>query len=176
MAMLARKFNKYLRMKKFENGRKPQRKDISKEGTSKREKDPIVCYECKKPSHIKFDCPFLKKQNSRKKAIKAIWSDSDTSDDDESMDEKITNLCFMALEEQKVTSNSCDSNPYTFDELQDAFGELAIDFEYMNLKYKKMIFKLNVENELLTNAKIDLEKKIDYMKVEIDELIKKNVN
>ena len=92
--------------------------------------------------------------------MKDIWRDSDTSDDDESIDEKIANLCFMALEEQKVTSNSCDLNPYTFDELQDAFEELAIDFESMNLRYKKIISKLNVENELLTNVKIDLEKKI----------------
>ena len=85
----------------------------------------------------------------------ARWSDSDYSDDDE-----IANLCFMALEEPKVTSNSCDSNPYTFDELQDAFEELAINFDSMNLRYKKIISKLNVENELLTNAKIDLEKKL----------------
>ena len=45
----------------------------------------------------------------------------------------------MALEELEVTSNSCDSTPYTFGELQDAFEELDIDFESMNLKYKKMI-------------------------------------
>ena len=102
--------------------------------------------------------------------MKDIWRDSDTSDDDESIDEKIANICFMALEEQKVTSNSCDSNPYIFDELQDAFEELAIDFESMNLRYMKMISKLNVENELLTNAKIDLEKKIDGMRIKYDEL------
>ena len=78
--------------------------------------------------------------------------------------------CLMAIEELKVTSNSCDSTPYTFDEFQDAFEELAIDFESMNLRYKKMISKLNVENELLTNAKIDLEKKIDGMRIKYDEL------
>ena len=78
------------------------------------------------------------------------WSDSDYSNDDESINDEISNLCLMALEEQKVSYNSCDSTPYTFDELQDAFDELAIDFESMNLRYKKMIFKLNVENELLS--------------------------
>ena len=78
--------------------------------------------------------------------------------------------CLMAIEELKVTSNSCDSTPYTFDELQDAFEELAIDFESMNLKYKKMISKLNVENELLSKTKIDLEKIIDGMKIEFDKL------
>ena len=39
-----------------------------------------------------------------------------------------------------------------------------------------MIAKLNVENELLFRTKIDLEKNIDSMKVEIDELTKKNTN
>ena len=109
------------------------------------------------------------------KAMVATQNDSDASDDN-SYDDEIANLCLMALDDSWVTSNSYESNSYTFDELQDAFEELAIDFESMNMKYKKMIFKLNVENELLSNTKIDLEKKIDYMKVEIDELIKKNVN
>ena len=76
----------------------------------------------------------------------------------------------MALEEIEVTSISCESNSYSFDELQDAFEKLAIDFESMNLKYKKIISKLNVENELLSKTKIDLEKIIDDMKIEFDEL------
>ena len=59
--MFARKFNKYMRMKKYGNARKPQRREMIKGESSKREKDPIVCYECKKPSYIKFECPFLKK-------------------------------------------------------------------------------------------------------------------
>ena len=78
--------------------------------------------------------------------------------------------CLMAIKELKVTSNSCDSTTYTFDELQDAFEELAIDFESMNMKYKKMISTLNVENELLSKTKIDLEKIIDGMRIKYDEL------
>ena len=44
------------------------------------------------------------------------------------------------------------------------------------MKYKKMIAKLNIENELLSKAKNDLEKNIDCMKNEIDELTEKNTN
>ena len=43
----------------------------------------------------------------------------------------------------------------------------------MNMKYKKMITKLNVENEMLSKAKIDLEKSIDSMKIEIDDWLRK---
>ena len=82
----------------------------------------------------------------------------------------------MAIDDSNVTSTFCASNVYTFDELQDAFEELAIDFESMNMKYKKMIAKLNMENDFLSKAKIDLEKNIDNMKVKIDELTKKNTN
>ena len=76
----------------------------------------------------------------------------------------------MAFEELEVTSNSCSSTPYIFYKLQDVFEELAIEFENMNLKYKKMISKLNVENELFSKMKIDLEKIIDGMRIEFVKL------
>ena len=46
----------------------------------------------------------------------------------------------------------------------------------MNVKYKKMIAKLSIENVMLSKAKIELEKSIDSMKSELDDLTKKNVN
>ena len=46
----------------------------------------------------------------------------------------------------------------------------------MNMKYKKILANLNVENEMLSKAKINLEKSIDSMKIEIDDLTKKNAN
>ena len=179
MAMFARKFNKFMRMKRFGNARRPQRKEIMKGESSKKEKDPIVCYECKKPGHIKFECPLLKKQSSRKpykKAMMATWSDSDISEDESHDDDEVANLCFMALDDPKVILNTHDSNAYTFDELQDAFDELAIDFESMNVKYKKMIAKLSIENVMLTKAKIELEKNLECMTSELDVLSKKNEN
>ena len=60
MTMFVRKFNRFMRMKKYGNGRKPQRREMSKGESSKREKDPIVYYEYKKSGHIKFEFPFLK--------------------------------------------------------------------------------------------------------------------
>ena len=75
--------------------------------------------------------------------------------------------------DSKVNSISCDSSTYSFDELQDAFDELAIDFENMNVKYKKTIAKLSIENVMLIKAKIELEKNIDSMKSELDDLTKR---
>ena len=62
----------------------------------------------------------------------ATWSDSDAFDDD-SYNDVVANLCLVAIDDSKVTSTSCNSNAYTFDELQDAFEELAINFESMNI-------------------------------------------
>ena len=96
--------------------------------SNKREKDPIVCQKCRKSGHIKFECPLLNKQLKRpsKKAMVATRSDSDASDDDSHNDE-VANLCLMKIDDSKVTSTFCDCNAYKFDELQDAFEELAID-------------------------------------------------
>ncbi|XVF56375.1 hypothetical protein PTKIN_Ptkin06aG0115300 [Pterospermum kingtungense] len=38
----------------------------------------------------------------------------------------------------------------------------------MNLRYKKIVFKLNIENEFLMNTKIKLEKKNDLLKTNFD--------
>ena len=170
MAMFAKRFNKFMRMNK---ARRPPRKEIMKGDSSKKEKEPIICYECKKPGHIKFECPMWKKSNlkkQKKKAMVATWSDSDTSDNDE---EEVANLCLMAHDEPKVLSNA---NTYSFDELQDAFDELALEFEAMNLKYKKMNSKLKEENKTLSMTNSNLIKKVDELQVNVDDLTIKNKN
>ena len=74
----------------------------------------------------------------------------------------------MVIEKLEVTSNSCDSTPFTFDELQEAFEELAIEFEKMNLKYKRMISKFNVENEFLMKTKVELERQNEKLKLNFE--------
>ena len=56
----------------------------------------LVCYECRKPCHIKLDCPLLEKKKGKyerkKKALNAEkWSDSKC----ETNDEEEANLCLM---------------------------------------------------------------------------------
>ena len=45
---------------------------------------PPICYNCKKEGHMKSECPLLKKEEKVKRAMKAIW---DNSDNDNSSDE-----------------------------------------------------------------------------------------
>ncbi|MQL84916.1 hypothetical protein Taro_017425 [Colocasia esculenta] len=116
-AFLSRRLQCILAKKKYQSGRryfkkgkefkKPEAKDV------KRSKP--TCYECKKPRHIKEECPklekveFKKKDNTKKfkkfkkKAMAAAW-DNDTDSDSElssSEEEENANLTFMANIEDK---------------------------------------------------------------------------
>ncbi|KAK8313744.1 hypothetical protein V6Z12_D01G130200 [Gossypium hirsutum] len=88
--------------KPFNKAKRFPIRDIIKGEPSKKKKDPIICYKCKKSGHIKFDCPQLKKKGAlrqKKKAMMTTWSDSDSSDNDE--DNEVDSLCLITIEEPK---------------------------------------------------------------------------
>ena len=66
-------------------------------------KESIVCYECKKPGHIKPKCPLLKK--SKKMAMVAAWSYSEESEQDDDTQEEVASVALMTLEDE-VKSNT----------------------------------------------------------------------
>ncbi|KAL4346788.1 hypothetical protein GQ457_17G011520 [Hibiscus cannabinus] len=74
----------------------------------------------------------------------------------------------LALDEPKVSSNSTELNSYTFDELQDAFDELFLEFETMNSKFKKMISKLEFENDFLLKTKLDFENQNEILQNDLE--------
>ncbi|KAA3461764.1 UBN2 domain-containing protein [Gossypium australe] len=49
------------------------------------------------------------------------------------------NLCLTAIDDIKVTSNSSTLNDYSFDELQDAYDELGLEFKVMMSKHNKNV-------------------------------------
>ncbi|KAA3472937.1 zf-CCHC domain-containing protein/UBN2 domain-containing protein [Gossypium australe] len=81
MTMFAKTFKRFMKSNK---GIIFQRKEGLKLEPNK-EKDLIICYECKKLGHIKFDCPQRKKNESIKqkhKANVATLSNEDSSNND----------------------------------------------------------------------------------------------
>ncbi|KAL4284161.1 hypothetical protein GQ457_16G016240 [Hibiscus cannabinus] len=92
MAFLAKRFTRFM---KSNRGRKFLRKGDFKNKNREEEKDQLICYECKKPGHIRTECPQLKKKSfGKKKKLKAhvaTWSDEESSDEDE---EEVANLYF----------------------------------------------------------------------------------
>ncbi|KAK8370586.1 hypothetical protein V6Z12_A01G186800 [Gossypium hirsutum] len=102
MAMFARRFKKFMRSNRGRNFQKDEWLKLE----STKEKDSIICYECKKPGYIKFDCPQRKKKGARKQKLKtlvATWSDEDSSN---SEDQEVANLCLMDIDDPKVTCNT----------------------------------------------------------------------
>ncbi|MQM03633.1 hypothetical protein Taro_036419 [Colocasia esculenta] len=86
-----------------------KKKNQAKGETSKNEE--VTCFECRKPGHIRPECPELKKKKtyskgngktSKKKAL-AAWSDEDTSTEEES-EEEIANLCLIAKSDHEKDS------------------------------------------------------------------------
>ena len=76
MVMLARRFRKYYK-------KASKRRKFRNYKNQKEKNEQITCYECKKPGHIRPQCPLFNKL--KKKATVATWDDNDegTSDDEE---------------------------------------------------------------------------------------------
>ncbi|GAV78811.1 zf-CCHC domain-containing protein/UBN2 domain-containing protein, partial [Cephalotus follicularis] len=112
---------------KMNKARRFQKKNFNKGEGSKM--DPLTCFECNKPGHIKVDCPQLKKKKIfKKKALKA-WHLSDDESSDDEVTEQVANLCFMALSDDDEDSENEVGDSYTFGELQFAFDELLVEFK-----------------------------------------------
>lgn len=75
----------------------------------------MVCYESKKPSHIKYDCPLFKSGKFKKKAMKVTWDDSYEGEFEEEENE-VANMFFMEIINAKVTNSS---SSHSFDDLDD---------------------------------------------------------
>ncbi|XP_057418480.1 uncharacterized protein LOC130712678 [Lotus japonicus] len=92
------------------------------EGGSNIDKSNITCFECKKPGHIKPDCPRLAKKSikkpfyKKKKSLAAGWDDYEdgSEDDDEDEDED----ALVALMASAESSNDEEDGEKQFAKLQ----------------------------------------------------------
>ncbi|KAH9649766.1 hypothetical protein KPL70_026110 [Citrus sinensis] len=87
MDMLARRLRKLFK----KSGERRKSRDLK---NRKEKKEVIKCYECKKPGHIRTECPLLNKL--KKKAMVATWDDSDEETSDGEEHQEMTNLALMA--------------------------------------------------------------------------------
>ncbi|KAL6323226.1 hypothetical protein AAG906_029233 [Vitis piasezkii] len=71
LALITRKLNKYMRGERFRG------KESSSQGDKEKweKKGDLICFKCKKPRHIKYDCPLYKIEAKKrmKKTMMATW-------------------------------------------------------------------------------------------------------
>ena len=79
ISLLVRKVRNFMKKKNNYPRKKPLRRR-----ERQKESEEGICYECRKPGHLKIDCPQLKKESKKKKrALVATWGDSEDSSIDE---------------------------------------------------------------------------------------------
>ncbi|KAL2542607.1 CCHC-type domain-containing protein [Abeliophyllum distichum] len=102
LVFLVKKWRGFLNNRRFRNNMRFQKKYDKGEEKNKK----IVCYDCDKSGHKKIECPNRKKF-TKKKALQTTWDDSDEDDiEEDEVQEEITNMCFMAIEDELSTNNN----------------------------------------------------------------------
>ena len=132
----------------------------------------MICYKCKNPGHVKYDCPLYQAKREKRRAMVATWNQSEDSSDDEDKNE-VSNMCFMDFEEKDEVNSNLDENEdfiFEYDDLLKAIYKL----DEKNTSIKKKLFELQKELDEIKGkfskikaSKISLEK-------ENEELLKKN--
>ncbi|GAB2299238.1 hypothetical protein Dimus_038553 [Dionaea muscipula] len=160
LALLSSKFKRFLR-KKNERKKFPKKNFYKKEEPSKANQGDVICYNCQRPGHMGYECqhPKVEKSKSKnlykgkKKSLLATWMNQskDESTDDDSSQNEVANLCFMAKEDPDNEDNEVTNDSYTFDELLDAFHEMHDVLESFKVKNKSLnkniaSLTLNIEN------------------------------
>ncbi|GAV71730.1 zf-CCHC domain-containing protein [Cephalotus follicularis] len=170
VALITSQFKKFLKSQK---GKKALKKFPHNVESSKKEEP--TCYECKKPGHLKNECPnlkkkekFIKEHSKKKKAMVATWDHSDLSSSDESgSDEEVVNFALMAMEKDTSEDESENEVNFTFDELQIAYENLFKEYESVCLKnktLKKNAISISKELETLKNENSKYVNEIESLK------------
>ncbi|KAH9751297.1 hypothetical protein KPL71_014237 [Citrus sinensis] len=143
MDMLARRFRKLFK----KSGERRKFRDLK----NRKEKNEVIkCYECKKPGHIRTECPLLNKL--KKKAMVATWDDSDEETSDDEEHQEMTNLALMAIGDELDDELDEVNDLPTYDKLHDAFKELYDEWMKIDKKnacLKRKMVELKNENESL---------------------------
>ena len=138
IALMTRQFRSFLKRKQ----KRRQQWNRGKFNRNGKVSNEVICYECRKPGHIKTDCPKLKATPSKekveekpmvkkgkKKFQRAFWADSASDSSETEKEEEVTNLCLMADNvDQSDQEEVCD---LTYDELFEVS-------EHMHDAYRKM--------------------------------------
>lgn len=169
MALYARKFKKFFGKPKNFNKEYPKRTNFKK-GNQERS-EPLRCFECNQPGHIRTECPKLKSRQPQRRAMKATWDSYASEDEVEEQGEKANVVCCMANETIEVSprpltiieSDYYSDNDIENMDLEEAYDELCNDHKIL-LKKVTSSMKSNSTKSLKIES---LEKELAELKVEL---------
>ncbi|GAV86987.1 UBN2 domain-containing protein, partial [Cephalotus follicularis] len=117
------------------------------ENVEVKKKKSIVLKASKEDSESDKDGDVALITSQFKKFLKTTWDDSDPSSSEEESDEEVSNIVFMAIEEENE-----DEVNFMFDELQNAYENFFNEYENVCLKnksLKKNVISMSKELEIL---------------------------
>ncbi|GAV65261.1 zf-CCHC domain-containing protein [Cephalotus follicularis] len=164
VALITSQFKRFLKNQK---GKKAFKKNFPQDEESSKREEP-TCYECKKPGHFKNECPAIQEKNEyfkKKKAMVATWSDSDPSSSEEESDEEVAHIAYMEIQDEEENEVN-----FTFDELQNAYEKLYVEYENVCMKnktLKKNAISMTKEIEILKNENNYHKNEIDVLNVSL---------
>ncbi|KAK0604511.1 hypothetical protein LWI29_016360 [Acer saccharum] len=179
MALLVRKFRKFMRKGAKSSGKYSRDKEVKKSFTPPHERSghaksnrKVQCFKCKKLGHYASDCPSGdSKRDNKGKAMAATWSEDDASSDEESSsdessseEELVSNfVAFMASHStlEDVNQDSLDK------EIDQSHQECLND----NPSYIDLLAKVKFLEEKLKLALSEIDEKEDLIKIQVDEFV-----
>ncbi|KAK0571758.1 hypothetical protein LWI29_021059 [Acer saccharum] len=179
MALLVRKFRKFMRKGAKSSGKYSRDKEVKKSFTPPHERSghaksnrKVQCFKCKKFGHYASDCPSGDyKRDKKGKAMAATWSEDDASSDEESSndessseEELVSNfVAFMASHStlEDVNQDSLDK------EIDQSHQECSND----NPSYIDLLAKVKFLEEKLKLALSEIDEKEDLIKIQVDEFV-----
>ena len=182
ISLFTKKYKRFYN--KFSQGKSSRRNE---EKGDKMKRDEIICYDCKKPGHKRTECPLKRsykkssKRDELKKVLQATWDELELGESDDDEQGEVANMCFMAIDDNEVTSNSklhIEENSITslsYEDIELEFSELHEEYSklaHRNASHRKTIEQLKEEITLLTNEKNNALCENVSLKEKIDDLTK----
>ena len=179
MALLVRKFRKFMRRSAKPSGKFSKDKEVKKSFTPTHERSgyakgnrKVQCFKCKKHGHFATDCPMVDSKKDKKgRAMAATWSEDDDSSDKKSSssessceEELVSNFVAFAASHAILEDVSQDSS-------DEEVGSNHLECLSENPTYVDLLAKVKNLEKKLEIALREVEEKDALINLQVDEFV-----